>query len=244
MHSLKIFNFLTNRVLNFIDIDCGPLGNCTDDITKTRNDFRGVFEAGWNKINKNLEKIDNMTAAEIAQSLKKRCPGGFSYQQNSKNTNLCQSTFLLFKLGHENTDKSLFIHRNITNGLLNTNLFKEMSLIDFENKITLRLLKEVSNFTKLEAIKINWNCTAPNCTLILASSYKFFYKISALTSRVTKLGTLLTWSNSYDQAADHLKTVYDKMSMETANVALGQLVLALAPGIFIFIYFSIVILKA
>jgi len=207
------------------------LGNCTDDVAKTRNDFKGVFEAGWNKFNNNLRKIDTKTATEIIASLKKRCPEDLSYQQNDKNTNLCQSTFLLFTLGLETTNKSLFINQNITKELLKTNLFKEMKLIDFKNQITLRLLKEHNNSTNLEAMKIDWNCTASNCKLILASSYKFFYKISALTSRVTKLGTLLIWSNSYDQAADYLKTIYDKMAMKTTNVPLNELVLALAPGI-------------
>ncbi len=207
------------------------MGNCTYDIAKTRNDFKDVLETGWNKLNKNLEKIDTKTTTEIIESLKKRCPEALSYLQNNKNTNLCQSTFLLFKLGHENINKSQFINENITNNLLKTNLFKEIPLIDFKNQITFRLLKELNNSTNLEKMKIDWNCTASNCKLILALSFKFFSKMSALTSRVTKLGTLLLWSNSYDQAADYLKTIYDKMAMKTTNVALNELVLALAPGI-------------
>ena len=220
-------------MLNFIDIDCGPLGNCSAEVMKTRNKFIGLFEAGWNKINARLNET-NKTDTEITKSLKKLCPENFEFQNNIKNASICLSTFLLYKIGLENVGKAILISANITNELIKSNLFKEIQLNDFKDQITRRLLNEtnISTNTKLIDITINWTCTVKNnCQLILDSSYKFFYKISALTSRVTKLGTLLVWSDSYSQVGAYLKAVYDKMSNQTTNVRLDNLVLALTAGI-------------
>ena len=219
-------------MLNFIDIDCGPLGNCSAEVTKTRKNFTSLFEAGWNKIIERLKKT-NKTETEITKSLQKLCPENFDYQNNIKNASICLSTFLLYKIGLENVGKANLISTNITNELIKSNLFKEILLNDFKNQITLRLLNEtnISTNTNLTDIKINWTCTLQiNCQLILDSSYKFFYKISALTSRVTKLGTLLVWSDSYSQARGFLKNVYTKMTNQTTNVELDNLVLALTAG--------------
>ncbi len=105
-----------------------------------------------------------------------------------------------------------------------------MTLDNFQTLIIEQIVKESTKPTNVDAVKIDWNCSVHNCIHILSLTYKFFHKISALTSRVTKLGTLLVWSNSYTQAADYLKTIYDKMSLKSRNIALDELVLALSPG--------------
>jgi len=217
-------------MLNFIDIDCGPMGNCSAEIIQTRKNFTGVFDAGWKKITKKLNKT-NKTDTEITKSLLKLCPENFKYQDNLKNATICLSTFILYKIGLENEYKANIMSTNITNELINSNLFKEMRLNDFKNQIALRLLNETNISTNLADIKMNWTCTIQNCQSILDITYKFFYKISALTSRVTKLGTLLVWSDAYNQAGPYLKTVFDKMSNQTTNVQLDELVLALTAGI-------------
>ena len=218
-------------MLNFIDIDCGPLGNCSAEITQTRKNFTGLFEAGWNKIIERLKRT-NKTETVITKSLKKLCPENFEYPNNIKNTTLCLSTFLLYKLGLENADKANIISTNITNELIKSNLFKEMTLNDIKDQITLKVLEEtnISTNTNLTDIKINWTCSVQNCQSILDLSYKFFYKIFALTSRVTKLGTLMIWSDSYIQARGLLTNVYTKMNNKTTNVELDNLVLALTTG--------------
>jgi len=83
-----------------------------------------------------------------------------------------------------------------------------MTLDNFQTLIIEQIVKESTKPTNVDAVKIDWNCSVHNCIHILSLTYKFFHKISALTSRVTKLGTLLVWSNSYTQAADYLKTIY------------------------------------
>lgn len=218
--------------MNFIDIDCGPLGNCSTEIAKARKNFTGLFQAGWNRVNDNLEK-SNKTDTEITMSLKKLCPDDLMNQLTTDNIKalLCLSTYFLFKMGLENKEKAINISNNITNELIKTNFFKKMHLNDFKNKITLKIENE-TNITELghQNIKINWTCNV-NCQSILNLSYKFFYKISALTSRVTKLGTLLVWSDSYNQAREFLKSVYNKISNQTTNVELDNLVLALSAGV-------------
>jgi len=217
-------------MLNFIDIDCGPMGNCSAEIIQTRKNFTGLFDAGWKKITERLNKT-NKTDTEITKSLQNLCPENFKYQDNLKNATICLSTFLIYKMGLENEYKANIISTNITNELIKSNLFKEIPLDDFRKKITLMLLKETNIYTNLAEIKMNWTCNIQNCQSVLDISYKFFYKTSTLTSRVTKLGTLLVWSNAYSQAGDYLKAVYDKMSNQTTNVQLDDLVLTLTAGI-------------
>ena len=88
--NLKITVF---RILNYIDIDCGPSGDCPKDVEKARQCFRPVFIAGWKRAMKNIE---SGASKNITNYMNRKCP------ENLKNQALLTKipdTFMLEVVG-------------------------------------------------------------------------------------------------------------------------------------------------
>ena len=80
LHSCnEFFEIFFCRILNYIDIDCGPNGNCPEHAAQARKDFKPIFIAAWDRA---LTKIgsginQNITLYKTSnQSLymSKKCP--------------------------------------------------------------------------------------------------------------------------------------------------------------------------
>jgi hypothetical protein len=163
--------------------------------------------------------------------LSKKCWGKFD-ETNKRNV-ICQSSYFLFILGQENKININEIELNITKHLMETNLFKEMN----STSIIVQIIDKFLNYTIVNQLReanqsqFNWTCliSKPNCNESLSTSYKLHYWITLLTSRVTKLGTLMAWSNSYNVVSAYLKQIYSKLGNGTSEIDVIDLAMALTP---------------
>jgi len=229
------------RILNYIDIDCGPNGDCSDPVLKARKAFKGIFEAALIKArNITLNKDKSLKTEEKIKILSKKCSGTFD---NTEKMNvICQASYFLFILGHENNPANFIneIEQNITRNLLETNFFKEMS----STRIKTQIVDKFFNYTSLnqfrEPIKssianktnqnqFNWTCSVTTCNESISSSFKLHNTLALLTSRVTKLGTLMVWSDSYKEVSAYLKEIYSKLGKGTSRIDVMDLAMALTP---------------
>ena len=224
-----MYNFL--RILNYIDIDCGPNGECSESVSKSRKAFKGIFDAAWIKARNITDSKVNSTEGKRT-ILSQKCSGTFD--DAIKTNVICQAAYFLFILGQENnTTKE--IEQNITKYLLESNFFKEMNSTSIRTQIVDKFL----NYTALKQIKsqfenktkFNWTCSVSTskCDESVSSSYKLHFMLTLLTSRVTKLGTLMVWSDSYKEVSAYLKQIYSKLGKGTSDIDVIDLAMAFTP---------------
>ena len=78
-----------HRILNYIDIDCGPNGDCPEHAETARTDFRPIFIAGWERA---LSKIGPRFNSNILNYLNKKCP------ETLRSKGQCSQKFWRFSL--------------------------------------------------------------------------------------------------------------------------------------------------
>ena len=147
------------RILNYIDIDCGPIGECPDHVLTSRRDFKTIFERAWTKTVGNLQR-KTFSAEKMKEKIEQKC---FKEGTMSKKSYLiCKSTFLLFTLANGNLQKSQNLAETILQNLTKVNLFKEIRPKELNEIVVSRIEKEI-NFSS-NFVDFNWTCFDGNCT--------------------------------------------------------------------------------
>ena len=227
----NLFSWLS-RVLNFIDVDCGPEGHCPDHVIKARSfqSFRMIFEAAWNKtlakIRKNLDVSD---IVDVKDFLVRSC-GNKTWSNGKKLMQkilICKATFFFNILSNENQHKAEEIENVLIKNLFDKSLFKGLS----ESELNGLIVSKIESLVKNESLEMfDWDFRNVTATKMAA---KLFFELSAITYRVTKLGTLMVWSDSYHLVEDFFKTLLGKMdNYVQAEVGPNDLTAALSPEFF------------
>ena len=221
------------RVLNFIDIDCGPDGRCPDHATKARSfpSFRSIFEAAWNKTTTNIRsKITDIgDVNDVREVLVQRCgnktwPGAGQSSSHTKKALICKAAFFIHLLSKENPKKAEETEKILIKNLFDQSLFKELSQAELNNSIVSRIESLVGD-RNVEMFA--WDFENVAATKMAA---KFFFELSAITYRVTKLGTLMAWSDSYHLVTDFFDTIMGRLEgAGQAEVSPNDLMKALSP---------------
>ena len=104
----------------------------------------------------------------------------------------------------------------------------------FLNYTTLKQVREPIKSQidiKTNLNQFNWTCSfsTSKCDESVSSSYKLHFMLTLLTSRVTKLGTLMVWSDSYKEVSAYLKQIYSKLGKGTSDIDVIDLAMAFTP---------------
>ena len=200
--------------MNYIDIDCGPEGKCPDHVIKARNfpSFRGDFETAWNKVSSNIgSKLTNSDACMAI--LNRHCgnkphlSAATSVSQRKKNL-ICTAAYYIHVLSKENHQKAEEMKKMVVDTLVKENLFKELSIEELSNMIVAKIESPIKNKSYDMFV---WDFKDNIGSMIAAT---FFLEVSAITYRVTKLGTLMTWSDTYPLVSEFLKALLTKLNRE------------------------------
>jgi len=202
-----------HRVLNYIDIDCGPVGQCPDHATRARSfpSFRAIFEAAWKKTTSRIEaKIAGDDDVDVGDFLVKRCsnktwPTAYRPERPDKKGLICQASFFIHLLSKDDFQKAEDLKRALLKNLFDQSLFKEVSLKELNGSVVYELESSLKNGSYE---MFDWNLKDRTAIKMAA---KFYFELSAITYRVTKLGTLMVWSDSYHHVADFFKTILGKL---------------------------------
>jgi hypothetical protein len=191
---------------------------------KAREDFKAVFNAAWTKT---VDNIENKTfpAEKMGASMNKACDKSMTNTSNSYLT--CKAAFLIFTLANENLKKSQNLSETLLQHLTQVNLFKGIKPTQMKENIISRILREIN--LSANFVEFNWTCADIKCNESYKLSFQFFFKLSAITSRVTKLGTLMVWSNSYPSVSDFLKNVINKIAKTKTELGPNEIVGAFSP---------------
>ena len=194
---------------------------------KARSDFRSVFDTAWNKTIKTVDE-----SKPDLSSFRQNCSNSKSYSKKIQADLLCIAAGLMFRLSLSNTSKSDEVVRNITRTLARGHPFVNMTVdrmsTDIVGKIETELdIASVSN----ETISLNMVCPdtmLDNCNRALTDAMKFYFKIGALTSRVTKLGTLMVWADAYDLVKYYFNELGKRMAPDATDIDFKELIMRLS----------------
>ena len=194
---------------------------------KARSDFRSVFDTAWNKTIKTVDE-----SKPDLSSFRQNCSNSKSYSKKIQADLLCIAAGLMFRLSLSNPSKSDEVVRNITGTLARGHPFVNMTVdrmsTDIVGKIETELgIASVSN----ETISLSMVCpdtVLDNCNRALTDAMKFYFKIGALTSRVTKLGTLMVWANAYDLVKGYFNELGKRMAPDSTDIDFKDLIMRLS----------------
>lgn len=157
----------------------------------------------------------------MQKSLMKKCEYGIPQLRNQ----ICNASFLLFTLTQNNLSVARKLELSSWEYVINNNLFKVQNLSNFNKEVIDKLQYDVG--PALKNTTYNWNCANSNvsyCADSINMTYTFLHKLLPLTSRVTKLGTLVAWADAFDDVADFLLKVHQRLTGLETYTRFDQLV--------------------
>ena len=194
---------------------------------KARNDFQNVFDSAWNKTIKTVDE-----SKPDLSIFRKICSNNKPYSKKIKADQLCIAAGQMFSLALSNKSKSEEVVKNIIGSLARGHPFVNMTVAQMNKDILGKIEKELSIVSASnETISFNMVCpdtVLDNCNRALTDAMKFYFKIGALTSRVTKLGTLMVWADAYDLVKDYFNELGKRMAPDAKDIDFKELIMRLS----------------